>query len=413
MSGDRAPWFSSVGEKDGAAIPTPLPMIEVEFPPITSSGLDVVVLSVLLPLFATAWTGLRIWTRRLRGISLLFLEDILCYISLLAFWGVSISYICMVVLGGAGYHMRQLQLIPTGRYLKASFASQLLYAISLGFAKNSIVAMLKRIFFTQSYAWIANLIMGLNVVWMLQTILTSFLVCQPVNINWDPTVQGHCGNGRVAYALFSIFDIITDVAIVILPLRLLARLQMEKIYKIALIGVFAFGLVTVVCTAIRLRSYFFLDIKDLTFSGITVMITGVIQLCVAIIVATAPLLRPILDRTIGRWLSLSIARSSPHSPSDGSAPMGGSQANKPANTSLQNGIHTRSRLSPGGNKMFQRITESEEHLNWELGVMNSDKGKTSTHVGSDGEINDEIEIAPMGHIIITRSTEITQHQRAP
>jgi hypothetical protein len=143
------------------------------------------------------------------------------------------------------------------------------------------------------------------------------------------------------------------------------------------------------------------------------MITGVIQLCVAIIVATAPLLRPVLDRTIGRWLSLSISRSSPHSPSDGSVPMGGSQANRLANTSLQNGIHTRTRLSPGGNKMFQRITESEEHLNWELGVMNSDKGKTSTHVGSDGEMNGEIEIAPMGHIMITRSTEITQHQRAP
>jgi hypothetical protein len=76
---------SSVGEEDGAAGPTPLPMIEVEFPPITSSGLVVVILSVLLPLLATAWTGLRIWTRRLRGISLLFLEDILCYISLVSF----------------------------------------------------------------------------------------------------------------------------------------------------------------------------------------------------------------------------------------------------------------------------------------------------------------------------------------
>lgn len=143
------------------------------------------------------------------------------------------------------------------------------------------------------------------------------------------------------------------------------------------------------------------------------MISGVIQLCVAIIVATAPLLRPVLDRTIGRWFSLSIARSSPPSPSDGSALTGGSRTNKTANLSLQKGIHTRSRLSPGGNKMFQRITESEEHLNWELGVMNSDKGKTSTHVGSDGGINGEIEIAPMGHIMITRSTEITNHQRAP
>lgn len=157
---------------------------------------------------------------------------------------------------------------------------------------------------------------------------------------------------------------------------------------------------TVVCTAIRLYSYFVLDKTDLPFSGITVMITGVVQLCVAIMVTTAPLLRPVLDRTIGRWFSLSIARSSRQSPSDGSAPLGGSQTNKSANASLRNGIHTRSRLSPGGNKKFQRITESEEHLNWEMDVMNPDKGKTSTHVawpGSNSEINSEIEMAPMGH----------------
>lgn len=148
----------------------------------------------------------------------------------------------MVVLGGAGHHMPQLQLITAGRYFKASFASQLLYAICLGSAKNSIVAMLKRIFFTHSYAYIPNTIMGLNVVWMFQAFLTPFLVCRPVNMNWDITVKGHCANGNIAYSSFGIFDIITDVAIIILPLRWLGRLQMEKVYKIALVGVFAFGL---------------------------------------------------------------------------------------------------------------------------------------------------------------------------
>lgn len=84
MSDDRPLWFSSVGEEDSAAGPAPLPIIEVEFPPITSSGLGIVILSVLLPLLATAWTGLRIWTRRMRGISLFLSEDILCYISLVS-----------------------------------------------------------------------------------------------------------------------------------------------------------------------------------------------------------------------------------------------------------------------------------------------------------------------------------------
>lgn len=82
MSGEQAPWFSS--EEADAAQPTSLPVIQAEFPPLTSAGVDIIILSVVLPLFATAWTGLRIWTRRLRGISILFLEDILCYISVVS-----------------------------------------------------------------------------------------------------------------------------------------------------------------------------------------------------------------------------------------------------------------------------------------------------------------------------------------
>lgn len=77
--------------------------------------------------------------------------------------------------------------------------------------------MVKRIFFTQSYGWIAYLIISFNVAWMLQNILTGILICRPVAMNWDPTARGQCGNQTLAFAAVGIVDIVTDMAIIILP----------------------------------------------------------------------------------------------------------------------------------------------------------------------------------------------------
>jgi hypothetical protein len=89
MLHNQTPWFRDERAGDAAAAatagPVPLPTVEVEFPPITSAGVGVLIVSVLMPLVATGWTGLRVWTRRLRGISPFLLEDILCYIGLVSF----------------------------------------------------------------------------------------------------------------------------------------------------------------------------------------------------------------------------------------------------------------------------------------------------------------------------------------
>ncbi|UKZ81592.1 hypothetical protein TrVFT333_009364 [Trichoderma virens FT-333] len=209
------PWFRDERGEDAAAssIAASSQIVETEFPPITSAGL--------------------------------------------VFWGVGINYICMVIIGGGGYHIHQLQPIHITRFSQTTFAAQVLYALALGFTKNSLVCMLKRIFFTQSYAWIAYLILSLNVAWMLQTILTGILICRPITMNWDPTARGQCGNQTLAFA------------------------AMKKTYKVALICVFGFGLITVVFTAIRLYFVFNLDFTDISFSSIPLTIIGVIQLCVA------------------------------------------------------------------------------------------------------------------------------------
>lgn len=87
MLHEQTPWFRDErsGDVAAAAVAVPSHIVEAEFPPITSAGVGVLIVSVLMPLIATGWTGLRVWTRRLRGISPFLLEDILCYLGLVSF----------------------------------------------------------------------------------------------------------------------------------------------------------------------------------------------------------------------------------------------------------------------------------------------------------------------------------------
>lgn len=148
-----------------------------------------------------------------------------------------------VVVGGAGHDVWNLSDEHKYHYFRISLATQVLYAAALGFVKLSITWMLQRIFFGHStnfrlFAWIA---MALSVCWALYTALIGFLICQPVQMAWDPSVRGICGNHTTAYSAVAIFDIITDIIIVGLPIKFVAQLQVRRAHKIALYGVFCAG----------------------------------------------------------------------------------------------------------------------------------------------------------------------------
>ncbi|TQV96200.1 integral membrane protein [Cordyceps javanica] len=346
------------------------PVITQRHPPITSAGAGLIATAVIMPVVATLWTILRVWTRKIRGVSALLIEDLLCYLAVLFFWGLGINYMCMVILGGAGNHLPQL----TGgdylmRFSQTTFAAQVLYALTLGCTKMSITWMIKRIFFEVSHIWIPYCLMVLNFGWMMQTILTGILICRPITLNWDPNARGSCGNQTVLFSAVSIVDIVTDILIIALPVKMLWGLKMRRTYKIAVVCMFGAGLLTIAFTVVRLYSVFTLDFSDMTYNFVSISIIGLVQSGVAILVATAPLLRPAIDRTVESCMS-------------------------------------KNSKAPAG---FRQLSESEENLRWELDVMHAHKGKTLTEVSnaghSEGMHEDEL---PSGQIKVTQSTQISR-----
>lgn len=75
------------------------------------------------------------------------------------------------------------------------------------------------------------------------TILIGILICQPVEMNWNPqTPGGHCGNQNAAYSAVGVVDIVVDFAILLLPIPTVLKLQLPTANRIGLMFVFSFGI---------------------------------------------------------------------------------------------------------------------------------------------------------------------------
>ena len=103
--------------------------------------------------------------------------------------------------------------------------------------------MLSRIFFIKRFRIAASLVAIFCAAWAVMTILIAFLLCLPLNYNWNllPTA-GHCGNQPSAYAAVGIIDIISDLTILILPLPMIWQLQLPMANKIGLAGILCLGI---------------------------------------------------------------------------------------------------------------------------------------------------------------------------
>ena len=90
---------------------------------------------------------------------------------------------------------------------------------------------------------ILEIVIGIVVViWFIAFILLQFLTCIPLNYTWNKAVPGHCINANyVSYFGTSPLDILTNIAILILPIPYLWHLQMQTLKKVAITGIFILG----------------------------------------------------------------------------------------------------------------------------------------------------------------------------
>ncbi|QSZ31556.1 hypothetical protein DSL72_001123 [Monilinia vaccinii-corymbosi] len=263
---------------------------------LNTHNFQAVTVDIVLLILTTFFIGLRLYARHLQGLKY-GAEDWSILGALVVFYcylGVSLAAIFE---GGIGYHANQLSAEQTTLSLILILIIQFVYAVGQGLVKSSICLLLMRIFSTKRFRIAASIVMGLCIAWSMMTILIAFLICRPLDYNWNLKPPGNnCGNQTLAYASVGVVDILTDTCILILPIPMVWNLQMPKLSKALLLCMLGFGVFTISVTIVRVIVIAKTDFLDFSYSSKGIFIWTAVNYGTGIIVACCPLLRPVFER---------------------------------------------------------------------------------------------------------------------
>ncbi|KAL1594557.1 hypothetical protein SLS60_010317 [Paraconiothyrium brasiliense] len=140
-----------------------------------------------------------------------------------------------------GLHIWELQPADSMHSLKAFYASLIVYYLSLGFTKVSILLQYQRVFTTRKFQIACWTIMAVVLVYAFWTVLSSIFGCKPIQAFWTLKQPFECLNQYAVWFANGAMNILTDLAIIILPMPVIRKLNLPRRQKQALIGIFAIG----------------------------------------------------------------------------------------------------------------------------------------------------------------------------
>ncbi|KAK7724880.1 hypothetical protein SLS57_004151 [Botryosphaeria dothidea] len=162
--------------------------------------------------------------------------------------------------------------------------SILLFYLRLSPDSTFRVIILIMIFFVTSYS--------------ICSIFTLIFGCLPVRAIYDLTVPNpKCINRNAVILALSIFNIVTDLITLVLPMRIVLPLQMPKRQKVTLIIVFLSG--AFVCASAIARTVLLIPLfnsPDYTWNVVDQYVWSFIEINVGIICASIPPLKPFFSR---------------------------------------------------------------------------------------------------------------------
>lgn len=116
-----------------------------------------------------------------------------------------------------------------------------MYNASLACTKFSILFQYLRIFPSRPFRISCYVAMGVVASYSTWAIVSGFVNCVPIAKFWDRSIQGYCLSFEALWFFNASMNILTDLALLTMPMPLLSQLQLPRMQKIALVGVFAIG----------------------------------------------------------------------------------------------------------------------------------------------------------------------------
>ncbi|KAM0794235.1 hypothetical protein BDR22DRAFT_895349 [Usnea florida] len=244
---------------------------------------------------ATLAVVMRIYTKQFL-IHAIAYEDYASVIGLVGLWGLFIPSL-FAQRSGAGIHAWDLSLRAFSRTIYWFDTAVIIYLPGVFFIKLSILLQYLRIFVPNRKGNLALFVAVQICIWSIfsYSVIYLFLnifMCDPREKLWDPLIStGHCYNTSASWESSGILNVVSDFAILLLPMPCLWRLQIPMRNKILIMGVFATGLLA--CVTSIVRTYYTYQISrssDETYKLQLMGLWGWAELTIGIIVGCLPVM---------------------------------------------------------------------------------------------------------------------------
>ncbi|ATZ48765.1 hypothetical protein BCIN_03g09320 [Botrytis cinerea B05.10] len=365
--------------------------------------------SVAIVLLAVFFVVLRFISRRMNGIGI-GSDDIMIYIALF-FLFVAFAT-CMIGLHfGLGRHTAALSASEIISYAKSLIAFECLYVTCVCFTKLSLLLMYRRIFPVRSIKIGSLILGGLSVAWCISIIMVSVFQCIPMQKIWNPTLEGHCINLKASFIGNAIPNILTDVAILALPMQQVWGLHTSVMQKTHISFVFLLGSFVIFTSIYRFTTLFQFQPADITWTLATAEVWCVVESASGIMSACLPTLGPLVQFSSRKLGITSVLTRSSQARTSSAGPhlqtIGGSGG--PKKSINISGKFDSSKNIREGSRPFRRLSAvsgiSDERGNWKGG--SNVRATVRAHDVESAKSVESDEI-PLHNIVVNTEIEWTE-----
>ena len=150
--------------------------------------------------------------------------------------------VSIVLHWGLGKHAAALGTYELEMFFKYLLAFECIYVTGVAAVKICLLLMYNRIFPTRGFRIATYSLGGLTIAWWLAICLVCIFQCNPIRKAWQPWLEyGKCIDLKASFIGNAVPNIATDAAIICLPIYQVWKLQINRVQKISLMGVFLLG----------------------------------------------------------------------------------------------------------------------------------------------------------------------------
>ncbi|KAI9886879.1 MAG: hypothetical protein M1823_001315 [Watsoniomyces obsoletus] len=195
---------------------------------------------------------------------------------------------------GVGRHAAVVGRDNIRRQFMTQYAFVIVYIIDITLVKGSILLFYRRLFDTRQFKRTSAIVAGIILAYCTAFVLVSIFQCTPIPHMWDKSIEGHCINTPIFLLLGAVFNIVSDIVIVLLPLPIVWNLQVTRRQKIALTSVFLLGGFVCVASIVRVPYLWMLTTSgDPTWYSVNAAIWTMVEVDLGIVCACLPVMRPL------------------------------------------------------------------------------------------------------------------------